>query len=56
MPIFKACEPRCIAILVQSLKGQIYLPTEQIIQQGEIGYALFFIRMGEVQVCGGGPR
>ena len=48
VPIFKFCETKCIVILVQCMRTRIFLPTEMIIQQGDVGSSLFFIRMGQV--------
>ena len=50
MPIFKYCEAKCIVILVQCMRTRIFLPTEIIMMQGDIGSALYFIRMGKVEI------
>jgi CRP-like cAMP-binding protein len=50
VPIFKYCEAKCIVILVQCMRTRIFLPTEIIMMQGDIGSALYFIRMGKVEI------
>eukprot|EP00966_Prymnesium_polylepis_P312689 7225618-Prymnesium_polylepis.1 len=50
VPFFAFLEPRIIAVLAFVLRSRVYLPGENILVQGDLGTALYFIRSGQAEV------
>jgi voltage-gated potassium channel len=50
VPIFKSASPEFIRDVVLNLKPVIYTPGDKVVTRGEIGYEMFFINRGEVDV------
>ena len=50
VPIFKDADPHFIRDIIMNLKPVIYTPGDNIVTAGEIGYEMFFISRGLVQV------
>jgi voltage-gated potassium channel len=50
VPLFKSASPAFIRDVVLNLKPVIYTPGDKVVTRGEIGYEMFFINRGEVDV------
>jgi len=50
IPLFKEASQECTRDIILNLKPVIYTPGDQIITYGEIGYEMYFISQGEVEI------
>eukprot|EP00966_Prymnesium_polylepis_P198003 4588145-Prymnesium_polylepis.1 len=50
VPYFADLDVQIIATMVLCLHSRVYLPSETVIQQGDVSKALYFVRSGSLQV------
>lgn len=50
VPVFQACRPPVIRVLVPNLTQEVYPPGEIIFNEGEIAAHMYFVRSGSVQI------
>jgi hypothetical protein len=50
VPLFKYSSPSLRNVLLISLKSQTYSPNSYIVREGDVGQAIYFISLGEVEV------
>ncbi|GAB4818740.1 hypothetical protein N2152v2_005786 [Parachlorella kessleri] len=50
VPVFQACRPPVIRVLVPNLVQEVYPPGEVVFNEGEIATHMYFIRTGTVQI------
>ena len=50
VPFFKNAGDRCIADILAGLEQQLYVPGEIVINEGDIGREMFFVKQGVVEI------
>lgn len=50
IPLFQKCHEKCLKLIAQKLVEKSYAPSDQIIQKGSIGYEMYIVAHGNVDI------